>query len=200
MDTLGTFDQLATCLSRLPGVGRRSAERMAMRLVLDRGTLLKDLASALDGVAREICCCSRCGNITSMERNPCRLCTDLNRDSHVVCVVENPGDIAAIQGSGSFHGRYHALMGKISPMKGDGPANLRIRALFDRVEKEGFREVVLALSTDVEGDATASFLAEHLHGRKVKVTRLAAGLPASSAIVYSDPVTLARAMKGRYDA
>jgi len=200
VDTLTTFETLVGCLAKLPGVGRRSAERMAMRLVLDGGGLLKALAGALNDVDRHLCCCSRCGSITAVSRDPCRLCEDPKRDGHVLCVVEDPADIPMIQQSGGFHGRYHALMGKISPTKGAGPGNVRIRSLLDRVEKEGFREIILAMSTDVEGDATASYIADLLKHTKVKVTRLAAGLPASSAILYSDPVTLAKAIKGRQEA
>lgn len=196
----GTFDRLVACLAKLPGVGRRSAERMASRLVLDKAGLLKDLLSVLAEVDRDLCGCSRCGNLTTVDRDPCRLCTDPKREGDVVCVVEEPGDIALIHRSGGFHGRYHALMGKVSAMKGRGPGDLRVRQLVERVRNEGFKEVVLALSTDVEGDATAGFIVELLKGSNVKVTRLAAGLPASSAVLYSDPVTLERALKGRQQA
>lgn len=192
-----SLDNLCACLSKLPGIGRRSAERMAMKLVRNRDGLLKELIAALEDAGKSIRCCSMCGNITSVENELCRLCTDKNRDGKILCVVEDPNDIIMIERSGGFHGRYHALMGKISPLKGDGPDNLRIESLLERVEKEKFEEIVLALNTDVESDATASFVSDLLKDKDVKVTRLAFGLPAGSGIMYSDPVTLARAIKGR---
>ena len=195
-----SFDRLAQCLARLPGVGRRSAERMALRLLGDRDGLLRELAAALEDARTHASFCSRCGSLTASGQDPCRLCTSASRDGALVCVVEEPNDIVMIERSGGFNGRYHALMGKISPMRGEGPGNLRIGALLDRVEKENIREVVLALSTDVEGDATSSYIASLLKPRGVKVSRLAYGLPAGSGIAYSDPLTLARAMRGRVEA
>ena len=200
MTAVAPLDRLVECLARLPGVGRRSAERMAMRLVRDSGTLLRDLVSALETAESTIEACARCGGVTLKGDNPCRLCTNPARDDATLCVVEDPNDIEKIEESGAFFGRYHALMGKISPMKGTGPRDLRIRTLIERVEEGGVREVVLALNTDVESDATASFLAECLKDKEVTVSRLAFGLPAGSGIMYSDPVTLARALRGRQDA
>lgn len=197
---MAAVDRLTECLSQLPGIGRRSAERMAVKLVADPSGLLQELKAALDEADRTTRCCSRCGGITSVDQDPCRLCTSANRDDGALCVVEEPNDILLIERSGGYRGRYHALHGKISPIKGEGPNDLRIRALMKRVQEEGFREVVLALSTDVDGDSTAGFLAELLRKENVKVSRLAHGLPAGSGIVYSDPVTLARAMKGRVEA
>jgi recombination protein RecR len=197
MSSQAAVERLTACLSRLPGVGRRSAERMAVRLLLDREGLLDELAGALRAAREEACCCSRCGSITSREEDPCRLCTSPARDGRLLCVVEDPGDIRTLEKSGGFRGRYHALMGKLSPMRGEALSDLRIQALLTRVGGENFEEVVLALSTDVEGDATAGFLAELLRGRGVRVTRLAFGLPARSGIAYSDSITLTRAMEGR---
>ncbi len=192
-----TLDRLRSCLSRLPGVGKRSAERMAMRLVRQPDGLLADLILALQDVRRSVKCCSRCGNVTPVEADPCRLCTAPRRDAGVLCVVEDPSDIVSLEASGGYQGRYHALMGKLSPMRGEGPATLRVQALLQRVEDEKFEEVILALSTDVEGDSTAAFLRELLEQKKVRVSRLAFGLPAGSGIAYSDAVTLSRAIKGR---
>ena len=192
-----TLDRLIACLGRLPGVGRRSAERMAMRLVRKSDGLLGDLIQSLQEVQRGVKCCSRCGNVTPAEADPCRLCTSPRRDENVLCVVEDPSDIVSMEASGGYHGRYHALMGKLSPMRGEGPANLRVKALLQRVEQEKFQEVILALSTDMEGDSTAAFLTELLEKKNVRVSRLAFGLPAGSGIAYSDAVTLARAIKGR---
>ncbi len=191
------LERLAECLARLPGVGRKTAERMAMRLVEDPDGLLRALIAALDAAGATVRFCGRCGAVTTVERDPCRLCTDPGRDDAVLCVVETPSDIAALERSGAFRGRYHALMGKISPMKGEGPEQLRIGALIKRVKAGGIAEVILALNTDVESDGTAAYLADVLRPCNVVVSRLAYGLPAGSGILYSDPVTLSRALKGR---
>lgn len=192
-----SLTRLIACLSRLPGVGRRSSERMALKIARDPEGLSADLIAALQGVKSAIAACHRCGSITDVSDNPCKLCTSNDRDGSVVCVVEDPLDISAIESSGGFRGRYHALMGKLSPARGDGPENLRIRSLMKRIDDEGFREVLLAVSTDVEGDATAAYLVEALKPKGVRVTRLAFGLPAGSGVMYSDPVTLSRAIRNR---
>ena len=184
-------------LAKLPGVGRRSAERMAMRLVLNREVLIPELVQALEAARSSVACCQRCGGLTVVGENPCRYCVSPSRDARTVCVVEEPDDMMQLERSGAYRGRYHVLMGKFSPMKGDSPASLRIRQLLERVRDESFEEVLLALSTDVEGDATAGFIIEALKGSGVTVTRLAFGLPADSGIGYSDPVTLTRAIRGR---
>jgi recombination protein RecR len=197
MAAIGSLDRLTRCLARLPGIGRRSAERMAMKLVRDRDGLLRDLVAALQQADRDVRCCSRCGALTAVDADPCGTCTSALRDAAVLCVVEDANDVVSLERSGGFNGRYHVLGGKLSPMKGDGPADLRIQSLVGRVREESFREVVLALSTDVEGDSTAHYLSELLEPEGVQVTRLAFGLPAGSGITYSDPVTLAKAMAGR---
>jgi len=199
MEHLVPLDNLVAALSRLPGIGRRTAERMAMALVQDDKGLCRILANALLEADEAIACCGRCGNLTLASRDPCDLCVRPRRDAHVLCVVESPGDIAKIEASGGFQGRYHALMGKLSPMQGTGAADLRVDALLRRIADEGIAEVVLALGTDVESDATASYVKEILAGRPVKVSRIAFGLPAGSAIEYSDATTLARAIRGRQE-
>jgi recombination protein RecR len=191
------LDRLVSCLSKLPGIGRRSAERMAMRLVREPDKITVPLIDALKRSRESIRCCSLCGNVTSVQNDPCRLCVDTSRDGSVICVVEEPSDIVSLEKSGGYHGRYHALMGKLSPMKGDGLGDIRVKSLVGRIDREGITEVILALSTDVEGDSTASYIEEMLRGKPVNVSRLAFGLPAGSGITYSDPVTLARAIKGR---
>jgi recombination protein RecR len=197
MNSSEILNRLIICLARLPGVGRRSAERMALKLARDTNGLVDELIVALRETREKICCCSRCGSVTASDENPCRLCTDSARDGRMLCVVEDPSDILAIDKSGGYHGRYHALMGKMAPARGDGPKQLRIDSLLSRIESERIEEVILALSTDVEGDATASYIAELLKGKKVKVTRLASGLPAGSGVMYSDALTLAKAIRGR---
>lgn len=194
------LESLATALARLPGVGRRSAERMAMKLAGEPERMIGPLIQALERAREEVRFCKRCGAVTEAERNPCRLCTDASRDGHQICVVEDPSDVLAIEATGIFRGRYHALLGKISPMRGDGPNDIRIRELIRRVREEAVAEVVLALNTDLESESTASFLAALLRERGVHVTRLAYGIPSGSGIRYADPVTLERALKGRQDA
>jgi len=195
--SLEPLEKLTAALARLPGVGRRSARRMAMQVAREANTLVPELTHALTEVGRKLTGCSRCGNLTDKEQDPCPLCTDPRRDPTMLCVVTDPGDISLIEDSGAFRGRYHALLGKLSPMRQEGIKNPRIQALVSRVEGEGVQEVVLALDTDVESDATASFLRELLSAKGVKVTRLAFGMPAGSGIAYSDPVTLSRALQGR---
>lgn len=193
------LERLSAQLGRLPGVGRRTAERMALRIARDPGGLLADLEAALRGVAEEVRCCSRCGSITTTQEDPCQLCTDPRREGSLLCVVEDPSDILLIEKSGGYNGRYHALMGRLSPAGNTGPADLRLEDLLRRVEAEKIQEVLLALNTDVESEATCSYIRERLQGRGTRVTRLAAGLPAGSGIMYTDSVTLARAIKGRQD-
>lgn len=171
-----------------------------MALVRDPEGLGAELARALQEARTLVCACARCGSITTRDRDPCVLCVSTQREGTQVCVVEEPSDIPLIEKSGGYHGRYHALMGRISPMKGVAPEQLRIQALLDRLTQEGFKEVILALSTDVEGDATASYLADLLKGRGVQVSRLAFGLPAGSGLAYADGVTLSRAIQGRNPA
>lgn len=168
-----------------------------MALVQDQKGLMRILANALVEADDSIATCERCGCITLSTKNPCELCTRPRKDAQLLCVVENPGDIIKIEESGGFLGRYHALMGRLSPMHGIGAADLRVDKLLQRIADEMITEVVIALGTDVESDATASYLKEVLSTRNVKVSRIAFGLPTGSAIEYSDSATLARAIKGR---
>ena len=168
-----------------------------MALVQDQKGLMRILANALLEADEGIACCSRCGSVTLASENPCGLCTRPRRDAQILCVVESPSDIMKIEQSGGFRGRYHALMGKLSPMHGTGAADLRVDTLLRRIADEEIEEVLIALGTDVESDATASYLSEVLAPRAVKVSRIAFGLPSGSAIEYSDSATLARAIAGR---
>lgn len=197
MQHLVPLDNLVAALSRLPGIGRRTAERMAMALIQDRKGLMRILANALLDADESIATCERCGSITLASENPCGLCVRPRKDAQILCVVESPGDILKIEESGGFQGRYHALMGRLSPMHGIGAADLRVDKLLQRVADEKIEEVVIALGTDVESDATASYLKEVLSTRSIRVSRIAFGLPAGSAIEYSDSDTLSRAIRGR---
>jgi len=191
------FDNLAQELARLPGIGRRSAERVALALVRKGDALMNPLIDALQAVRDNVCVCSLCGSITTHNDNPCRLCSDPRRNASLLCVVEESGDIMSIERSGAFNGIYHTLHGRISPMAASGPDDIRLAELERRIETGSFTEIILAIGTDVEGDATAAYISERLSAYDITVTRLALGLPADSGIGYSDPITLKRAINGR---
>ena len=191
------FQQLIKVLGRLPGVGRRSAERMAVAVARNPQQIGRPLIEALTAVEATVCTCSHCGALTTRDLDPCRLCTGADRDSSCICVVEDPGDIAVLERSRSYRGRYFALLGKISPQQEETVPQRRLAALVDRIRQEGVTEVILALNTDVEGDATAAYVREALAGTEAEVSRLGFGIPVGSGIAWSDPVTLSRAIEGR---
>ena len=191
------IQELLAALSTLPGIGPRSAERLALHLVQADPDTVRRLAQALLQARERIKPCPTCGALT--EEVPCMFCSDPRRDASLLCVVERPTDILSLDKSGSFRGRFHVLGGRISPLNGVEPEDLRIAELEDRVKKEPIREVILALGTDVEGDATGFYLAKRLAGRGLKVTRLAHGLPAGSGLEFADELTLARALEGRQE-
>lgn len=191
------LERLVRALARLPGIGRRTAERIALRLAYRADDLLLELTSAMGEVKEKVGVCSLCGAVTTVDADPCSLCTDDTRDSSVLCVVEDPGDVTALERAGGYTGKYHVLMGKISPMSGKGPWDLRLKDLVERIDREKCRELILALNTNTESDATVSFITDLLKDKKIKITRLALGLPVGSGVSYSDPVTLERAMRGR---
>jgi len=194
---IGPIEDLTRALARLPGLGRRSASRAALALLREPERLLDPLAWALRAARESVACCSRCGAFTVRDADPCSLCTDTLRDGSVICVVEEPADIIPIEASGAFHGRYHVLGGKLSPVHRIGPESLRFKELGERGLTEGVSEVLIAVSTDMEGDATAGYLAELLCQSGARTTRLAFGLPADSGVSYSDPLTLRRAINSR---
>ncbi|MGE4488343.1 MAG: recombination mediator RecR [Kiritimatiellales bacterium] len=197
MQHLLPLDDLVAALEKLPGIGKRSAERMAFALVQNRNGLSRRLADALLAADEQIGSCSLCGGITVTRQNPCSLCTDGRRANGQLCIVESPGDIMKLENSGGFTGRYHVLSGHLSPALGKGVGELRVSELLARLQPENIQEVIIALGTDVESDATASYLAEVLSSRGVSVSRLAFGLPSGSAIEYADATTLQRALQGR---
>ena len=187
--------ELLAALGKLPGIGPRSAERIALQLVQTDSGSVHQLAQAILSAREKIRPCPNCGGLT--EQVPCAICADPRRDAGAVCVVERAVDILSIEKAGSFRGKYHVLGGRISPLNGVEPEDLRIAALETRLGSEPIREVILALGTDVEGDATSFYLAKRLASRDVKVTRLAHGLPAGSGLEYADELTLNRALEGR---
>lgn len=186
---------LIAALNRLPGIGPRSAERIALHLVQSDAAAAKQLAEAILRARERIQLCSICGALT--EKLPCDICGDARRDSSLVCVVERPVDILSIEKSGTFRGKYHVLGGRISPLDGIEPEDLRIADLEKRLVQEPIHEIVIALGTDVEGDATGFYLAKRLARPGLKITRIAYGLPAGTGLEFADELTLSRALEGR---
>jgi len=182
-------------LARLPGIGRKSAQRLAFHLLHIEEADAVRLGSSIIDLRREVRLCSRCFNVTSDEE--CSICRDLRRDPTLVCVVERAQDIPVVEGTQEFSGRYHVLGGAISPIEGIGPEQLRMRELVARIDQEGITEVIAATNPTVEGDTTALYLARLLKPLGVRVTRLASGLPVGGDLDYADEVTLGRALVGR---
>jgi recombination protein RecR len=182
-------------LGRLPGVGPKSAQRIAFYLLQVAPEDANRLARAVTAAKERITWCRRCFNISEGEL--CSYCLDDRRDSTVVCVVQDPRDIVAVERTREFRGRYHVLQGAISPIHGIGPDKLRIAELVRRIRDEGITEVILATNPDIEGDATAMYLAEILKPLEVRITRIASGLPVGGDLEYADEVTLGRALEGR---
>jgi recombination protein RecR len=189
------IQNLIAQIAKLPGIGKRSAERIALHLLKAAPDASKQLAQSILEAKSKIRNCSRCGNYT--EADPCEICQSPRRDQKLVCVVEGPDDILSLERTGAFAGVYHALMGRISPLNGIGPEQLRMSALLERVKREKPTEVVIALGADVESEATAHYVAEQLKPTGVNVSRIGLGLPAGSALGAADEVTLSRAMEGR---
>lgn len=182
-------------LSRLPGIGPRSAERIALHLVQSAPAPVQELAQAILRARERIRCCEVCGGLT--ENSPCTICSDPRRDPATVCVVERAVDILTIEKSGGFRGTYHVLGGRISPVNGVGPEDLRLGELERRLGGGVIRELVVALPLDVEGDATSYFLARRFAGRGLRITRIAHGMPSGSGLEFADEVTLSRALEAR---
>ncbi len=185
--------RLISSLGQLPGIGPRSAERLALFLVQSESGQVKQLAASLLAARERIGLCEICGALT--ESQPCALCSDSQRDSQTLCVVETAVDVINVDKSGAFKGLFHVLGGKISPLNGVDPEDLRISELESRLEE--VQEVILALGTDVESEATSNYLAQRLKDRGVTISRIAHGLPAGSGLEYADDLTLVHAMEGR---
>jgi recombination protein RecR len=186
---------LISALNKLPGIGPRSAERLALHLVQADVPQVKQLAEAILSARDRVRFCETCGALT--QSSPCALCADPRRDSSLVCIIERPVDIISIEKSATFRGKYHVLGGKISPLNGVEPEDLRIAALESRLAVEPITEIVVALGTDVEGDATSFYLAKRLARPGLKITRIAHGLPAGTGLEFADELTLSRALEGR---
>jgi recombination protein RecR len=191
----GPIQQLIDELSRLPGIGPKSAQRLAFYIVKAPADEAKRLAEALLDAKEKIFFCRECGNVAEGEL--CRICRDPGRDATVICVVEEPKDAATVEKAGVIKGRYHVLGGAISPLDGIGPDDLRVQQLLDRVERNGVKEVIIATNPNLEGNATAMYVAALLKPLGVSVTRLASGLPVGGDLEYADEVTLSQALEGR---
>lgn len=186
---------LIAALSQLPGIGPRSAERIALHIVQTESGATHQLAEALVNARERVRLCEVCGALT--EKSPCAFCEDPRRDTSLLCIVERPTDILSLEKSGTYHGKYHVLGGKISPVNGVEPEDLRIGELERRLGNEPVKEVIIALATDVEGDATSYYLAKRLARPGLKITRIAHGLPAGAGLEFADEITLGHALSGR---
>jgi recombination protein RecR len=187
--------RLVTQLARLPGIGEKTAQRLAFHILEAGPAYAEALAAAVTSVVRDVRCCSSCQTLT--ERDPCAICSDDRRDSRIICVVEGVPDLVAVERTHAFRGRYHVLHGALSPLDGVGPSDLRIRELLVRLETAPAEEIVIATNPDVEGEATALYLLKLLKPLGIKVTRIAQGVPMGGDLEYADQVTLARALAGR---
>jgi recombination protein RecR len=190
---------LIEAFSRLPGIGPKTASRLTYYLIRVSADESKELSEALRELKEGTTFCSNCFNITSVNLDPCEICSDHQRETKVLCVVEEPLDVLAIERTGKFSGRYHVLHGAISPVEGVGPEDLRIDELIARLESDSVEEVILATNPTLEGEATAMFLKHRFEGRSIRLTRLARGLPSGGDLEYADPVTLTQALEGRQE-
>ncbi|MBR7142878.1 MAG: recombination protein RecR [Clostridia bacterium] len=192
---LTPLEELTDLFRRLPGTGRKTARRLAFYLLNSPEEEVQAFADGVVNARRAVCTCHICQNLS--DRDPCGLCTDMGRDLSTVCVVEEPKDVVALERAGEYRGVYHVLHGRISPMDGVGPDELRIAQLLERLSQGNIGEVILATSAGVEGEATTLYLSRLIKPFGVKVTRLAYGLPVGSDLEYADEVTLMRALEGR---
>jgi recombination protein RecR len=188
--------ELIATLRRLPGIGNRTAERLALAILDWPAERLEMFGKQLTTLKERIHPCRICGNLADADE--CRICSDPRRDRGLICVVEQATQIQAIEGSGSFTGVYHVLGGRIVPLDGKGPDDLRLQELLDRAASEEVRELILATSPDVEGEATAAYIARELTGKNLKITRIAAGVPVGADLSFADAATMAMAMNARH--
>ena len=187
--------RLIEALQRLPGIGPKTAQRLTFFLLKRPIGEVRELTESLMAVKEQIVACRICFNVT--DRDPCRICADTGRDSRVLCIVEEPNDLLAMERTGEFRGQYHVLLGALSPLDGIGPDDLKIRELLARLEAGDMAEVILATNPNVEGEATALYLAKLLRPLGVRITRIARGLPVGGDLEYADQVTLSKALEGR---
>ena len=189
--------RLIEALQRLPGIGPKTAQRLTFFLLKQPADQVAGLADSLTQLKALIVHCSVCFNVT--QEDPCRICGDTRRDARALCVVEEPNDLLAVERTGEFRGRYHVLLGALSPLDGIGPEDIKVRELLGRLEREPVEEIILATNPSVEGEATAIYLAKLLKPFAVRITRIARGLPVGGDLEYADEVTLSKALEGRRD-
>ena len=194
---MSAIDELITELARLPGIGRKTAQRLTFHLLQQPPDFVSRLAAALVAVGERVRPCEQCGNLT--EEQPCDICRDPRRDPTVLCVVEDASAVTLVDRATDFKGRYHVLGGRLSPLDGVGPETLRLDRLVRRVEDDSVREVILATNPSMEGEVTATYIQQLLAGHQVRVTRLARGLPMGGDLEYVDGVTLAHALVARQE-
>lgn len=192
-----SVERLIHEFARLPGIGPKTASRLAFFLLRADDEQSSSLAAALQDLKGSTQHCSRCWNIT--ESDPCLICSALDRDGSIICVVEEPLDVVAIERSRSYTGLYHVLHGVISPLEGVGPDDLKIEELMKRIERSGFKEIIIATNATLEGDTTALYIRKRLAPYSIKVTRLARGLPVGGDLEYTDDITLSSALEGRQE-
>ncbi|MGB9629229.1 MAG: recombination mediator RecR [Thermodesulfobacteriota bacterium] len=189
------IDDLIEALTKLPGIGKKTATRLAFHILRNSPSEVERLAKAILSVKEKIHLCSLCFNLT--DEDPCRICQDEKRNRNILCVVEGPNDLLAIENTGTFQGRYHVLHGTLSPLEGIGPEDIKIKELMERIQREEITEVILATNPTVEGGATALYLTEQIKPLGIKVTRIAYGIPMGGEIEYVDGMTLSKALEGR---
>ncbi|MCP4139561.1 MAG: recombination protein RecR [Chloroflexi bacterium] len=193
------LQNLINAFERLPGIGPKSASRLAFYLLRDASDLGQDLSDALDGFKSKLAFCPECFNIMVKERERCDICDDSQRDESVICVVEDALDVLSLERTAGYRGKYHVLHGALSPIEGVGPDDLKIYPLFERVKRDDISEIILATNPSMEGDATALYLSQRLADSDLRVTRLARGLPIGGDLEYADQNTLLRALSGRQE-
>lgn len=190
-----SIEKLIQCLIKLPGIGRRSAERIINYIMDAKKDEIKNLSEALIRVKESVRFCSICNNLSEGEL--CKICNDTRRQKDIVCIVGKPSDVTAIEKSASFKGTYHVLLGSIAPLEGKGPSDLKINGLIERIKQDNVKEVIIATDTDTEGETTALYLAKLIKPLGVKLSRIGVGLPSGSNLEYADTTTLSRALESR---
>jgi recombination protein RecR len=194
-----SIQKLINAFERLPGIGPKSASRLAFFLLRAPDEVAQDLSEALNGLKDKIAFCEECFNITEAGRRRCEICENPKRDGSQICVVEEALDVLALERTGAYTGKYHVLHGVLSPIEGIGPDDIKVKPLMERVGRGGVREIILATNPSMEGDATALYLQQQLRPYKIQVTRLARGLPVGGDLEYADQNTLLRALSGRQE-
>jgi len=190
-----SIEKLIECLIKLPGVGRRSAERIVGHVLGASKDEIRNLAESLSRVKENVRSCKICNNLS--EEDTCKICQDLSRQKEIVCVVEKPSDITAIEKAGNFHGSYHVLLGSISPLEGRGPSDLKIDGLIQRIKQGNLKEIIIATDADTEGETTAMYLTKLLKPLGVSLSRIGLGIPVGSNLEYADATTLSKSLESR---